>query len=91
LQASGVIDGYLISALNFGSRFLFADQFGAPAIRNHNRQAFLEPIWQAEDVCGFADPPLNVSMRELVRQDCGEALLLQPEQLRRQNSPGRRT
>jgi len=32
LQASSVIDGDLISVLNFGPRFLFTDQFGTAAI-----------------------------------------------------------
>ena len=85
-MANSVIDDQSFSTLNCGSRFVFADQFSAPAVRDHNCQAFLEPIWQV-DVFVFTDPPLNVSMRELVRQDRAEALALRPEQLRRQVHP----
>src|SRR5262249_20929375 len=45
-QATSIVDDYHLAALNGGSRVVFTYQLATAASRHHNRQAFLEPLWQ---------------------------------------------
>src|SRR3981189_1909886 len=74
----------MITAPNGVSRLQLAYTFRTAAPRNHYGKSFFEPIRQTDE-SQLRNPTLKVCVRQLMRQDCRDALALSGKQNRRQD------